>query len=336
MFLSDPKVNPDRFILISGKLTESYEKLEAGVYNLGFIGQGPMSPPQPYFEKTTKYDDGMIIEGGVFTKARKSIAKFVKPEMYEARKEMKMLNKLGIIFDGKPGTGKTFLAGQLCSEYAKNNNAIGIISNKHDGEMYADLIDSIREYDKDRLIIIVMDEFEKSRARNSSDMLSFLDGSSSKDNVIVIATINDKSELASYITNRPGRFETILDFKSDDVLILKSMIEQCIPKSFKKSFNVDQLVKEFSNKANANKFGLSNNNDDFTIDRMRMVIRDLIADKIEEKKNSVETITTISSVAKATEGMIESKESAKLVDENKNKLIEKQMEVLFEEVFSKN
>ena len=289
MFVFDKVKNPKKFVLMPGQMSETKESLEAGVYNLSVSGGG-MSPLIVSFDKTTKYDEGMTIEGGVFTQANTTFDKFVLPEMYEARTAMNMMHKIGVVFDGKPGTGKTFLAGQIASKFAKEHNAIGIISTQHRID-YPGIIDSIRELDKERLIVLVMDEFEKSQARYQSEMLSFLDGTDSKENMIVIATINDISEMPSYLKDRPGRFENILKFRSDDQLILKSIVSQCIPDIYKNDFVVDDLVKEFTSKSNANKFGLKNERDDFTVDRLRVVIRDLIADKIKANKTVVETVT---------------------------------------------
>jgi len=306
MFLFDKEKDPNKFILVPGQESETQYKLDAGVYNLALSSNGPMSPPTIAFEKTAKYEDGMNIEGGVFTKARATFEKFIRPEMYEAREAMEMMHKLGVIFDGKPGTGKTFLAGQIASEFAKKHDAVSIVTTDNDINFPA-LIDSVREFDEDRLIVIVMDEFEKSGATHSSKMLSFLDGTNSKNNVIVIATINDIGQMPSYLKDRPGRFEHILKFKSDDVLILKSIVTQCIPDSFKPDFDVDELVKSFTNKANSNKFGLKNERDDFTVDRLRVVIRDLIADTIKNKSDlaAIETVTVDTVVQKtlAQEGI---------------------------------
>ena len=285
MFLFDKDKNPDKFRLVPGQMTSTVDKLESGVYNL-VLEPVPMGPPTVSFEKTVKYDNGMTIVGGVFDKARKAVQKFVLPEMYKAREAMNMMHKIGVVFDGKPGTGKTFLAGQIASTLAAEHNAISIISTDHEIS-YPGLVDHIREFDKDRLIVIVMDEFEKSRARYHSEMLSFLDGTDSRDNVVVIATINDITEMPSYLKDRPGRFENILKFKSDDKTVLKSIITQCIPDEFKADFDIDMLVKEFTDKNNASKFGLKNDRDDFTVDRLRVVIRDLIADKIKIRDNSV-------------------------------------------------
>ena len=282
MFLSNDK-KPNDYILLPGTVDTTNKVLDAGVYNFNLHSADPMSPPTIVFTKTDKYKEGMTIVGGIFTQAQKVFNKFVLKEMYAARKAMDMMHKTGVIFDGKPGTGKTFLAGQIAQRFADEHNAIGIMSTKHTVN-YPGIIDSIREFDEDRLIVLVMDEFEKSNARHYSEMLSFLDGTDSRDNVVVIATINDIGEMPSYLKDRPGRFEHILKFKSDDPIILKSIVTQCIPKEFKSDFNVDELIKEFTNKANANKFGLKNERDDFTVDRLRVVIRDLIADKIKEKE----------------------------------------------------
>lgn len=310
MFLFNKEKEPDSYTLVPGQLTETQSKLDAGVYNL-HVRVDSQGNPIFNFVKTIKYDNGMFIDGGIFNQARTLVDNFTKPEMYKARSVMSMMHKTGLIFDGKPGTGKTFLAGQICSQMAKEHNAVCLISTQHNVD-YPWIIDNIREFDKDRMVILVMDEFEKSSARHYSNMLSFLDGSDSRDNVIILATINDITEMPSYLKDRPGRFEHILKFRSDDKLVLKSIITQCIPDLYKKEFNIELLVKEFTEKSNSNKFGLKNERDDFTVDRLRMVIRDLIAEKIRTKKDAKATeeksIDVEAQVKLATAAMESSKE----------------------------
>jgi len=235
MFIKD-KDNNNR--LISGSPTKLEETLEAGVYKLvvthSFMGDSVV------FSPIHRYDIDFNITAGIYDEVINYVSDFIDPAMYESRKEMDKLDKLGLMFDGDPGTGKTFLAGQIGYYLSKAKNAITILvtgtENSYD---FSNLIDKIREFDKDRFVVIIFDEFEKDSC--STNLLSFLDGADSKNNCLVIATVNDTSELPKWVKKRRGRFEKIYTFSISDKDIFENIVTCMIPENYRNVININEI-----------------------------------------------------------------------------------------------
>jgi len=177
------------------------------------------------------------------------------------------------MLSGDPGTGKTFLAGQIAQEVCDEYNAIAIMVDKVSD--YSGLIDSIRQADPLRTIVIIIDEFEKSFKSWETEPLSFLDGSKSRDNVMVIATVNDHGLLPGYITDRPSRFEKVFEFDFGDKVVLSNIISSLIPEEWKANIDVKTLTSDLLEQENK------------SIDKIKHIIRDVIANKIEQKSTGV-------------------------------------------------
>jgi AAA+ superfamily predicted ATPase len=265
--------NDNKFQLISSQETNTTNRLESGVYNLIMEKTGPMTPPEIIFQKTDIYKKGVRLDIGIFKDCRKFVNSFFSPYLAQARKEMSMMNKVGIMLSGEPGTGKTFLAGQLSQETCDSYDAVAIIVDKVND--YSNLIDTIRQADPDRNIIIVIDEFEKSFNRYNTEPLSFLDGSKSRDNVMIIATVNDHNELPSFVTDRPSRFEKIFKFDFGNEEILTVIIENLIPELYRDKVNIKDISKELVKQSNK------------SIDKIKHYLRDIIANKIEQEETGV-------------------------------------------------
>jgi hypothetical protein len=225
------KVSDKNEYTVLGEKQESLiPVIPAGLYSLEVTRS--MFGLNKELKKITRYDDARRPKGGTFLNALNYFDKFFDEEYKEIRNKLGMVNKLNVIFNGKPGSGKTHMACVLAKEYVEKYNAIGLVVDNIDGVDFGSIIDEIRinEKDPNRLIVFVLDELEKNHSGDlkSSRFLGFLDGPSSKENVICIATTNDISEFPTYLhpSHRKGRFEKIWDFsfKNDIELVKESII----------------------------------------------------------------------------------------------------------------
>ena len=260
--------------LVDTDSIEVVKRLEPGVYNMKV--RKNMFSKDIMFEHNDKYKKGMNITTGIFKEIKQYIDDFFSVEMHTVREEMQMNNKLGLLFKGLPGTGKTYLAGQLAERYAQEKNAIGIMTTASDEVDLGDVIKYIRltDSDPDRLIVFIMDELEKKRISNDSAFLSFMDGADSKDNILIIATVNKTKDLPNTLLQRPGRFERIFDFKSEKDEVIKNIVTDIIPTQYHNRIDLDIFVK-----------GLISSNKT-TIDYIRIEVRNILTSILQNKDSN--------------------------------------------------
>lgn len=235
MFLKDKDNN---IRIIGGEPSNLLQQLDTGIYNLkvneSFFGKSIELIP------TLRYNVDFNITAGVYDDVVNYVNDFIDPIMIETRKELNKINKLGLLFNGDPGTGKTFLAGQLGYYLGKVKNAVTIIVEGTQKSFdFASLVDQIREYDKNRFIVIIFDEFEKDYC--NTNLLSFLDGASSKENSLIIATTNNTNNLPKWVVERPGRFERIYEFSITDKVVFESIVNCMLPEIYHTKINIDDI-----------------------------------------------------------------------------------------------
>jgi hypothetical protein len=100
MFILDSKV--EKYTPIGDTPNGLIEKLDKGVYNLVISDD----PPQLYFTKNNDYKNGIKLNQGIFKKVRDFFDDFFSSSKSEAREALGMKHKVGVIFNGDPGTGK--------------------------------------------------------------------------------------------------------------------------------------------------------------------------------------------------------------------------------------
>lgn len=264
MFIKDnneyklTKGNPDSIVSI----------LEPGVYAMELKIEGMYK--SLWFKRDRRYEGTSILNAGIFKKVEKYVEDFICPSMAKARKVLKGLNKLGLMFLGDPGTGKTFLAGQIAEKFVKEKNAIAILVNEFWKFNLSKVVDDVRENNPDDFIVVIMDEFEKCQKYQleDPDLLAFLDGNASKDNILILALANATSNMKTFLLDRPGRFEQIFNFDEKVPEVIEALVGSMTPKEYKDRIDIKFISSQLINLKKT------------SVDNMKIAIRDAIAEII--------------------------------------------------------
>lgn len=115
-----------------------------------------------------------------------------------------------MILYGPPGTGKTMLALKIAMDIVESHNGICVkCSNADSFTNWAKFAPVYREISPDQPVVLLLEEFDKFEPWVFPTVLESLDGSSSIDNIVVIATCNEIEKLPSTLKDRPGRIDRI-------------------------------------------------------------------------------------------------------------------------------
>jgi SpoVK/Ycf46/Vps4 family AAA+-type ATPase len=239
--------------------------LKPGVYSLtvqqSFFGSNY------YLTDVKTFIGKKMINAGIYKEINDIINIHLSPAMSEAKKVLNLRNKLGLMFYGAPGTGKTFAAGLIGQRIVDEMDGYCIITKNVDGGESKNIIEKLRTF-TDKPIVYIFDEFEKSFRRNDTEILSFLDGVDSPENIVNLATVNEFKNLPNFVIDRPGRFEKVIEFRADDKTIIKSIVNSIVPKKY----NSETFLKRVCDKVDksANK----------TVDKVLIIIRDCLSAQI--------------------------------------------------------
>lgn len=232
------------------------------------------------FNVNTAYDQGKVAEAGVFKNIKEYVKDYYSEEGKEVRKVMALPSRLGLLFTGEPGTGKTFLAGQLAKFLREQENAVAISTTSPSTVDLGKIVDMARGDDPDRLVIMIWDEFEKDYQNNGrqkalNKLLAFLDGVDSRDNVMVVATCNDLSVFPGMLLDRPGRFEKVVEFKISDDNVLENLVRAMIPDVYKERIS-EKILIEAAGKI-----------ENISVDKIKSLIRDSLVNILKGKKDYI-------------------------------------------------
>jgi len=261
------KIDNTHFKLIGENKKNIFPELEGKLYNLeikkSFFGKDFIFSPLDRYNNTT------VAKVGIFKDVYEYTKEFYNESRIKLRKEMGFLNKMSLILKGDPGTGKTHLACTVASELVRKNNGVGIVVNDIEDIKFDKLVDDVRINNPKRLIVFVLDELEKSNryTLRDTDFLAFLDGAKSRENVIIIATVNTIEDFPKFLIKRPGRFEKIYNFVFNTEEVLNQLIGVLLPERYK---NNKVILNELLTRAIAGKVA--------TIDHLRFSILNYLTD----------------------------------------------------------
>lgn len=143
-----------------------------------------------------------------------------KKETYEKHN---IVHKRGILLCGSPGCGKTSIIQLLSKQIVEKNGIVFVASDCDSFRGLVENIKTIKEIEKDRPIITIIEDVDQIIAQFGGDagILDFLDGSRSIANHLCILTSNDTTDLSEALL-RPSRIDLIYEIPNPTSEIRRS------------------------------------------------------------------------------------------------------------------
>lgn len=149
----------------------------------------------------SQIDPGLIVPNQPLVQMIKD---FYANEVATGRK-----NKKGFLLYGEPGNGKTTDIMSLFSLAKELEMRIFIVGRKVD---LSDLNDFKSLLEKDKTLFILEEITQRTDSEGTEELLTFLDGENSWNNSVTIATTNYAKNLPPNLVDRPGRFDTFIEY----------------------------------------------------------------------------------------------------------------------------
>lgn len=153
-------------------------------------------------------DDAYRFENSYSDTILNEVQKFwSKSQLY---KDNGLIHKRGLLLEGPAGNGKSVIISLLIEDLLKEDGLVFIVNNVTEYQHTLDAIPTVvNKIEKDRKIIIVIEDIDKilmSNRGDDSQLLDILDGKNSIDHQLVIMTSNDTTDLSVALL-RPSRVD---------------------------------------------------------------------------------------------------------------------------------
>lgn len=177
-----------------------------------------------YLTKKEVITDKLIdMPGSESDKILQEINTFMSDETKRLYGEYGSVYKKGFLLHGKPGTGKSIVSILAAQKLIEQKDAVVFFNPTPDAFKMA--LESFKDELQDRLILLIMEEFETVYNQYQESTLSLLDGESQISNFITIACTNYIEQLPERIKSRPSRFSTILEITPPNVEIRRIFVK---------------------------------------------------------------------------------------------------------------
>ena len=174
------------------------------------------------------------------------ISKFWKLE--DTYKKYSRVFRRNYLLYSAPGTGKTSLINLMCEELINVYDGIVFsLSTENQIEAFPEAVRRIRKIEPDRKIIAIIediDSFTQGSGHLNTLLLNILDGNLKLGGLVTIATTNHIEYLEDRYTNRPSRFDRVVEFPLPNAESRKMFIEKTVLGDDLKKIDINEWVKK--------------------------------------------------------------------------------------------
>ena len=210
-----------------GRGLELLDELEEDFYSNGPLNGAFFDMSYNFMKRSEMVDELLAWNPSIRKQLRKDVLDFLR--LMPILSERGLPNSRGIILSGAPGTGKTMYAKSLAAEAETTTILISaeMIQQRHDVKSVFKLARRLSP----ALIIIEDIDTAGTVSRKFTDhpilgeYLQAMDGMESNNGVVILATTNHTENIDPAISDRPGRFDRIIEVPLPDKNQRKEIIQ---------------------------------------------------------------------------------------------------------------
>lgn len=204
-----------KFDIILREASRKYNMYENKVFNFadGFLNISDVT-----------FDD-IYLEDNIRKEVKENIIDYINANDIELKIKNGLPSKRGLIFEGIPGVGKSFLCRVLANTL---KTTFMVVTNIRDICDITSIFNFATKFERIVILFEDIDIYIGDRDFGSkvvSTLLNELDGMQCNNNIIVLCTTNKLKCMDEALRNRPGRFDRILKFNSPSKKLKVSMLK---------------------------------------------------------------------------------------------------------------
>ena len=231
--LSQDQDGDQRIVIITteeGRGVDLIDELEDDFYTNGPLNGAFFDMSYNFMKRSDMVDELLAWNPRIRMQLKKDVLDFLR--LMPILSERGLPNSRGIILSGAPGTGKTMYAKSLAAEAATTTILISaeMIQQRHDIKSIFKLARRLSP----TLIIIEDIDTAGTVSRKFTDhpilgeYLQAMDGMEDNNGVVILATTNHTENIDPAISDRPGRFDRIIEVPLPDKNQRKQIIQNLL------------------------------------------------------------------------------------------------------------
>lgn len=223
-------------------VSNTMPRLKSGYYTIGMSNSYGMY----FWEETIELNKLYRLPNTATDEILDDISKFwTLEETY--RKYHRVFRRNYLLYSA-PGTGKTSLINLMCEELIeKYDGIVFLLNSEREIGMFPDAVKTVRKIEPNRKIIAVIediDTFVSSGSGLNTLILNILDGNLKLGGLVTIATTNHIEMLEDRYTNRPSRFDKVVEFPLPNADSRRMFIEKTVLPEDLERIDIDEWVEK--------------------------------------------------------------------------------------------